>query len=661
MGRKGVILPDMQILNRINYFDICSICMLLAVIVSMLLRRMYRGRLNRTFIQLAIVMILSCIFDILRAFPFSNNTNLQNAVLFEFIMGYIFCFLRAVQMPMLIRIYGIMSGSWSRIKSDFRFGFFYFVPLLGYLAFVYSNFFTGRIFHYEAVDNGVAYVRGDLMQVYDYFGFYFLIFSLVQLFVIRKRLSTEKFIAMLLVYPVNVAAIMIQDMYPELMTAMFGASLSMLILAFFVFRPDESIDIETGLSSYIPFENDVENIILSKRNAIIIFIKIANDAEVRNLTDIRLYRRILHSVGDTLVKERYRGLLSSSDAYYLRGGLYANIVQGRFDKELIKKLIEKLRKRYSEGYSSSGFDFQLDMCICSVNVPDDIGNKDELLTFADRIQNLIEPWKPVTYSEISFDREFVILNSIDNIIEDALKHNKFKMYYQPIYSLKDKKYKCAEALIRLKTEEYGYISPSIFIPVAERTGRIVNIGDFVVRDVCRFLSEHHPSELGVDYIEVNLSIIQCMQSDMAAKIKRYMTEYNIDPEWINFEITETASDGAYEKVLETMNSMSEGGIRFSLDDYGSGYSNLHRVMSFPYKVIKLDKSLTDEAADPGKRRILEEAIKLIKSMGAHIVVEGVESKEISDWFEAQGCDFIQGFYYAKPMNETEYVDFMREE
>jgi EAL domain-containing protein (putative c-di-GMP-specific phosphodiesterase class I) len=84
-------------------------------------------------------------------------------------------------------------------------------------------------------------------------------------------------------------------------------------------------------------------------------------------------------------------------------------------------------------------------------------------------------------------------------------------------------------------------------------------------------------------------------------------------------------------------------------------------MSFPYKVIKLDKSLTDEAADPEKRRILEEAIKLIKSMGARIVVEGVESKEISDWFEAQGCDFIQGFYYAKPMCERDYLNFMKAE
>jgi len=649
------------IINRIYYFDICSAFILIAVIVSMLLRRMYRGSVNRAFIQLSVVMIVSCVCDVLRAYPFNNVDHPESTVVFRFVMGYIFCFLRALQMPLVIRMYGIMSGTWSRIKSEPLYKILFFVPLLLYLALVYSNFFNQKIFRYAVVNGQVAYIRGSLMQYFDYFGMYFMVFSLIQLFVIRKRLSVEKFIAMLLVYPINITAIEIQAIYPELMTAMFGASLSMLILAFFVFRPDESIDLETGLSSFIPFENDIENLILSGRNGCVILIKVVNDSEIRSLTDSKNYRRMLRSIGNVLLKEKYRSLLSTSDFYYLRGGRFANIVQGKFDRKLLKKQTEKLLGKFSDSLKSVGFDLKPDICVCSVLVPQDISDKEELISFSERIQNLIEPGKFVLYSDISFDREFVVLSSIDKIIDDAIKNNRFEMYYQPIYSLREKKYKCAEALIRLNSEEFGYVSPTIFIPAAEKSGRILDIGDFVIRDVCRFLSHHKPAELGVEYIEVNLSIIQCMQADLAGKIKEYMSEYNIDPSWINYEITETAADGAYERVLETMNELSEAGIRFSLDDYGSGYSNLHRVMSFPYKVIKLDKSLTDEAADVSKRKILEEAIKLIKSMGAHIVVEGVESKEVSDWFESQGCEFIQGFYYAKPMSESEYIDFMKVE
>ena len=164
--------------------------MLLAILVSMLLRKMHRGRLNRAFIQLGIILILSCSFDILRVLPYTG-TALEESLVFRFVMGYIFIFLRAVQMPMLIRIYALMSGGWSRIKSDPKLAIPYFGPLLAFLGFCYSIFFTQRIFYYTLSPNGVQYVRGNLMTVYDYFGFYFLVFSLVQVFVIRKRLSTE--------------------------------------------------------------------------------------------------------------------------------------------------------------------------------------------------------------------------------------------------------------------------------------------------------------------------------------------------------------------------------------------------------------------------------------------------------------------------------------
>ena len=109
-----------QIVDRIIYFDICSVCMLFAIVVSLLLRKMYLGRLNRSFIQLTILMIFSCLFDVLRSIPYNEYTVIGSSILFRFVMGYIFCFLRAVQLPLLIRLYGLMSGTWSRIKSDFR-------------------------------------------------------------------------------------------------------------------------------------------------------------------------------------------------------------------------------------------------------------------------------------------------------------------------------------------------------------------------------------------------------------------------------------------------------------------------------------------------------------------------------------------------------------
>ena len=199
----------------------------------------------------------------------------------------------------------------------------------------------------------------------------------------------------------------------------------------------------------------------------------------------------------------------------------------------------------------------------------------------------------------------------------------------------------------------------MFIPAAEKSGSILQIGEFVIRDVCRFLAEGDAENSGIRFVEVNLSVVQCMQANMADKIKEILDEYRIDPSRINFEITETASDYLADAVLRTMKDISTNGNNFSLDDYGSGYSNLGRVMSFPYRIIKLDKSLVDGLDDTRSYEIMRQTISLLKSLGAEIVVEGVEDKDKAEWFSEMGCEYIQGFYYARPMPEIDFISFVK--
>lgn len=128
---------------------------------------------------------------------------------------------------------------------------------------------------------------------------------------------------------------------------------------------------------------------------------------------------------------------------------------------------------------------------------------------------------------------------------------------------------------------------------------------------------------------------------------------------MNFEITETATEYAYDAVISTMKEISNMGSGFSLDDYGSGYSNLQRLMSFPYKIIKIDKSLVDQITVPKKRKMIENTVNFIRTTGAKVVVEGVETEEQAQIFIDMGVDYIQGYYYARPMPEEEYLEFLR--
>lgn len=148
--------------------------------------------------------------------------------------------------------------------------------------------------------------------------------------------------------------------------------------------------------------------------------------------------------------------------------------------------------------------------------------------------------------------------------------------------------------------------------------------------------------------------------DLTDKVLDYLKKYNLKPEQINLEITETAANTAQDIVEQNLRSLSEKGIALSLDDYGTGYSNLSRIISLPFRIVKIDKSMTDKVFDHKNNTILKYNIKLLKEIGMEIVVEGVETEEVLKQFEEIGCDFIQGYYFSRPLPQQEFVKFIKD-
>lgn len=247
---------------------------------------------------------------------------------------------------------------------------------------------------------------------------------------------------------------------------------------------------------------------------------------------------------------------------------------------------------------------------------------------------------------------------IQMIVEDAIRNKKFQMYYQPIYSLSKKKFVSAEALIRLHTDKYGYIPPSVFIPIAERSGIIHAIGDFVTEEVFRFMASPEYKRLGLTYMEINLSTAQCMVSTLADRIIQLMKTYDISPNQVNFEITETAASFSQGVIEQNLQKLSKSGIGFSLDDYGTGYSNIERMVQYPLKIVKLDKLFADGLADHKIRIVLKNTVQMIKDIDMEIVVEGIETSDAFRLFKELGCEHIQGFYFCKPLPKDGFIKFI---
>lgn len=163
----------------------------------------------------------------------------------------------------------------------------------------------------------------------------------------------------------------------------------------------------------------------------------------------------------------------------------------------------------------------------------------------------------------------------------------------------------------------------------------------------------------MQYIEINLSVAQCMQADLADKILQIMKRYGVTSDKINLEITETAASYSQNIMMENLEKLTREGIEFSLDDYGTGYSNIKSVASLPIKIVKLDKTFVDSENNPRMWTVLKNTIKMLKDMNMHIVVEGVETEGLVKKFTDLNCEYIQGYYYSRPIPESDFVAFMR--
>ena len=247
------------------------------------------------------------------------------------------------------------------------------------------------------------------------------------------------------------------------------------------------------------------------------------------------------------------------------------------------------------------------------------------------------------------------------MIRDALDEDRVVVYYQPIYSVSQKRFTSAEALVRIIDKDGKLVPPGAFIQVAEDTGLIIDIGKRVLEKTCQFYQSNDLISCGLGYIEVNLSVAQCADAKLSEDYIGIMNSAHIEPSHINLEITESTSAKEKQTLIFHMDRMIRHGVNFSLDDFGSGASNLNYIMDMPVQIVKFDKEMTQAYFSSGKARyVMEAAMHMIHGLGLEIVAEGVETEEQYHKMEEIKINYIQGFYFSKPLPEQEFLAFLHQ-
>ena len=632
-------------------YDVCSFLMLVLMLMSIVLRKLYNGSVHRTFMIFVILLLGNTVCDMLSAAPLTAfSPGVRNALREG--GTFVYFILHASIAPLFTIFIGLSAGTFYKFIGQHRYTKLLFsLPYAINIALVISNPWTHAVF--RIVDG--EYQRGEYVIVTYIVGFFYAIHTFFYLKRFRGVLDRTSIAALLSIYPYTFAAVIIQYFFPRHLLEMFAYSIAVMTILIFVIRPEKMLNLAVGSKTMAAFWGDMKNIFLSERKYNIYVIKVISDSSVIQLYGINMHDVIMRELVSR-INSRVRTLVPkgvSCDTYYLNYGLIAVSIDSRYaSKDAAAQIFEVV----SEKIHTDNFDLSLECVVFDIAIPSDLPSFESVISFVDTFEKSNVSAGSFVYGELTQQEKIKMSFDIDRYIRKAINNKSFQMYYQPIYSVKDNKFVTAEALIRLNDDEVGFISPADFIPAAEKSGAIYEIGEFVIDSVFGFIEKTRP--YGVEYIEINISAMQCMNDSFVDEIKQKLLDFGVSNKSVNFELTESASSILEDVLKRTVSLLHAEGIEFSIDDYGTGYSNLHRIMSQPIKIIKIDRSLICELSDDKTRAVLADTIRMIKSIGIEIVAEGVETKETAQWLIDKGCDFIQGYYYARPMPEDEYLAFL---
>jgi EAL domain-containing protein (putative c-di-GMP-specific phosphodiesterase class I) len=256
--------------------------------------------------------------------------------------------------------------------------------------------------------------------------------------------------------------------------------------------------------------------------------------------------------------------------------------------------------------------------------------------------------------------QIVALLQLEADLRRAVHQQELCLYYQPIVSLDDGVIVGVEALIRWRHPERGLIGPAEFIPLAEETGLIVQLGEWGLQTACAQMKAWHDAGSPPLCVAVNLSARQFRHKGISSLIERVVGETGLDPQYLRLELTESNIMDNVEETITLLHELRATGVQLAVDDFGTGYSSLSYLKRFPISILKIDRSfVSDTTTDPNGSAIITAMIAMAHSLSLQVIAEGVETRDQLAFLRAQRCDAIQGFLFSRPLPAAAVMTFVR--
>ena len=633
----------------IYHYDIAALLISIVILCNVFFKQRIKTRVSKSFKILAIDLFLSIIFDILTIFSITYYTYFP--VWLNYILNII-CLLTYNLLPVFY-ISSIVCATTEEDDPILRKSkIIISVPTIIAILMIITTPLTKGVIYFD--EKGV-YHANWMIDVLAGIGFVYLIMVIVQGIKKRKSIRFEQTVTILVYTLSNIIALIIVNIWTNALITLLFASIAVLVTYLSLDNPSEYKDPIMDIYNKKAFLITTAAKFTGNKNFVILGVQLEGITYLNETLGYNNFNRLL-----VLLAKRLCGICGRNNLFRISGSKIAILINSE-DKDIDDKLLE-LQLLFSSTTKFRGVEFTPKVKMALFHCP---LAADNAVKLNDLIFDTLNSPETTTGTIIDGDKKMTEKahreHALSELLKQALSQNQFEVFYQPIYSIKDKRFTTAEALVRLTNMELGFVSPDEFIPVAEKNGLIHMIGEFVFRSVCKFIINNKLWEKGIEYIHVNLSVIQCMQEKLYEQLLGIMDFYGLDYKYIELEVTETAAVVSSDTLMINMKQLMEKNMSFALDDYGMGYSNTTSILKYPFHTIKLDKSIVWAAMKDDKaRKLLQHTIAMFRDMGIELVAEGVETKEMAAMLSKMKCDYLQGYLYSKPVKAEEFLKLLQD-
>lgn len=414
----------------------------------------------------------------------------------------------------------------------------------------------------------------------------------------------------------------------------------------------------TSLSNRLSFIQDIENTLKKhKTNHIALLLIDIDRFKVINDT-------LGHFVGDHVlikISKRLKQALGNEALIYRLGGDEFVIVIPEANEFKASCVADTVLEKFKDSFSVNDYEINITPSIGISMYPEHGLTSEDLLKNADAAMYLAKENGKNHYRfyNTELNQTMARKMKIEHELSKAIEKNQFSLFYQPKVDLQSKKIIGMEALLRWNHPELGSISPVEFIPIAEETGQIVPIGEWVLKTACKQNKIWHEKGLSTCCISVNVSVLQFQQGGFLKVVTQALKESNLEAKYLELEITESIMQNINES-RELLAGFREMGIKTSIDDFGTGYSSLDILRRLPIDTIKIDKSFIDDIEAPCQQPFIKAIIELGLNLNVTVVAEGIENENQLHILLANNCTIGQGYLFSKPVDATEFEKLLRD-